>query len=137
MAKVFYCSACGRALEVKIGAVKGHGTVRVVAPHECGELVDDAGLAEVLSKDQNAAPAEGEFVSKLNDLSPEPDPRTPGWSEDERPQDLEPGDRRSAEHVKEGATTTAPSALQDMMDNISPTTPANNIGDEPGDGSES
>lgn len=106
MSKIFYCSNCGVALEVKIKAFKGD-TVRVVASHFCTPLTEGEGydFVKALESNQSIKEADGEFVQKLNDLSPEPEIRAPGWPKDERPQ---PADLRDP-------VSTAPLGAQDSV----------------------
>jgi len=127
MAKVFYCSECGVALEVRNRAIKGD-VVRVVAQHVCVERGEGWDLVEGLDTSQDMVAVDGEFVRKLDDLSPEKAPRVPGWPQDERP---EPEDLRNV-------TTTAPAGVVNQV----PATVSESggspdpreVGDEPGDG---
>ena len=123
MSKLFYCSNCGLRLKVYRKALPKYGRIlELVTPHECSEEPVEFDLTPLDMPLSVPEDKDNKFVKKLNKLSPR-DYSKPPLSFD----DPILRDRRPADQVK----SSAPESLKNYMKNMLPTTPANDISNEP------
>ena len=110
MAKIVYCSNCGKRLEITRKALKGYGRIiDLVPPHECSEEPQELDLTPI---DIPTKGADGKFVQNLDNL------KVPSVST----ADLR--DRRPSQDIK----STAPTSLVHQMGNMAPTVPERELG---------
>ena len=119
MSKLTYCSNCGMRLNVYKKAIPKYGRiVDLVEPHECTEEPVEFDITPTDTPVFEPSEKDNKFVKKLNELSPLPDLMG---------SDLNLQDRRSTDQVK----SIAPESLLSHVKNMSNTTPASDISNEP------
>ena len=118
LSKIFYCSNCGLRLQVYRKAMPKYGRIlELVSPHKCTKEPIEFDLSPLDMPLPTMEEKDNKFVKKLNELSPPPSliPK------------LDLRDRRPPDQVK----SSAPESLLTHMKNVLPTTPANDISNEP------
>lgn len=126
---IVYCSACGTSLTIKRKPMPKFGRIiDIVDPHVC---LDDPIEIDLTP---NPVPAyveeekKGKFVQKMDELQHEVHIRPISSIGTDTL-----GDRRSVEHIKSDIKSTAPSNLLGYMKDMSNSTPAHDLGEEPDD----
>jgi len=115
--KIVYCSNCGTRLNITRKAMPKLGRIiDIVEYHVCPDEPVEFDLTPIDLPTFVEDKENNKFIKSLNDLHPQSVIGASGLQ-----------DRRPSDQVK----STAPSSLDDLMKSLGPSTPANDINEEP------